>query len=166
MRLRTWQVATLLLATLTMGLTAGVFGDWGHTIMPGLGATDDRTFVGAFQGIDRAIINPMFLLTFLGGLVLSGAGALLHLGDDEGTVGVWSGAAFVLYLAVVAITMRVHVPLNDGIKGAGHPDEIDLSPLRTGFEARWVRWNRIRAVLCVAAFRCTCWALVELGQTT
>jgi enamine deaminase RidA (YjgF/YER057c/UK114 family) len=39
------QAFTLLSATLTMGLTAGWFGDWAHNIMPGLGATDDRTFV-------------------------------------------------------------------------------------------------------------------------
>ena len=41
---RSWQVATLLPATITTGLVAGVFGDWAHTIMRGLGSTDDRTF--------------------------------------------------------------------------------------------------------------------------
>jgi uncharacterized membrane protein len=40
---------------------AGVFWLYDHTIMPGLGKTDDRTFVGAFQAFDRAIINPWFL---------------------------------------------------------------------------------------------------------
>jgi len=43
-------------AILTTGLMAGVFGLYTHTIMPGLRHTDDRTFVGAFQSIDRAII--------------------------------------------------------------------------------------------------------------
>lgn len=37
--------------------------------MPGLGSTDDRTFVGAFRAIDRAILNPLFMLVFLGALV-------------------------------------------------------------------------------------------------
>ena len=65
---RSLQVATLLPATLTMGLTAGVFGDWAHTIMPGLGTTDDRTFIGAFQALDRAILSsPLSLLAFVGG---------------------------------------------------------------------------------------------------
>jgi len=36
--------------------------------MPGLGRTDDRTFVGAFKSIDTAIINPWFLPTFFGAL--------------------------------------------------------------------------------------------------
>jgi hypothetical protein len=34
-----------------------VFGLYARTIMPGLGKTDDRTFAGPFQAIDRAIIN-------------------------------------------------------------------------------------------------------------
>jgi uncharacterized membrane protein len=34
----------LLVATVMMGLVAGVFALYAHTIMPGLGRTDDRTF--------------------------------------------------------------------------------------------------------------------------
>jgi hypothetical protein len=51
------RAVSLLAATVSMGLVAGVFGLYAHTIMPGLGRTDDRTFVGAFQSIDRAIIT-------------------------------------------------------------------------------------------------------------
>src|SRR6266542_2849651 len=56
----------LVLAVITMGIVTGVLQLYSHTVMPGLGRTDDRTFVGAFQAIDRAIINPLFLATFLG----------------------------------------------------------------------------------------------------
>lgn len=49
--------AVLAAAVLAMGLMAGVFGLYAHTIMPGLRHTDDRTFVGAFQSIDRTILK-------------------------------------------------------------------------------------------------------------
>ena len=55
------RAVSLLAATVSMGLVAGVFGLYAHTIVPGLARTDDRTFVGAFQSIDRAILNPWFL---------------------------------------------------------------------------------------------------------
>jgi uncharacterized membrane protein len=55
------RTVSLLGATLTMGLVAGVFVLYAHTIMPGLKRTDDRTFVTAFQSLDRAIINPWFM---------------------------------------------------------------------------------------------------------
>jgi uncharacterized membrane protein len=49
--------AVLIAATLTTGLMAGVFGIYSNAIMPGLRRTDDRTFVAAFQSVDRATIS-------------------------------------------------------------------------------------------------------------
>jgi uncharacterized membrane protein len=165
MGMKTWQVVTLLAATLTMGLAAGAFGLYAHSIMRGLGRTDDRTFVGAFQAIDRAIINPLFMLSFLGGLVFSGIAAVLYWRDDAGSIVGWVAVAFVLYLAVVVITMVVNVPLNDEMKAAGDPDSIDLVAVRAAFhEGRWVAWNVVRTVASTVAFGCLAWALVLHGR--
>jgi uncharacterized membrane protein len=166
MSIRSAQVAALLAATLTTGLMAGVFGLYSHTIMRGLGRTDDRTFVGAFQAIDRAIINPLFMSWFMGSLVLTGIAAVLCFRDDGGSVWPWVAVAFGLYLVVVVITMAVHVPLNDDIKAAGDPDRIaDLAAVRAAFhETRWVAWNAVRSVLNAAAFACLLWALVLHGR--
>jgi uncharacterized membrane protein len=157
---------TLIAATMTMGLMAGVFGLYAHTIMPGLGRANDRTFVGAFQSIDKAIINPLFLGTFLGALVLTGLAVALHLGEDGRLVLPFTAAALVLYLAIFVVTLAVNVPLNDGLKAAGDPDRIaDLAAVRERFdEARWVRWNLARAVASTAAFGCLAWALVLYGR--
>jgi len=161
----TLELGTLLAATVTMGLMAGVFTEWAHTIMRGLGNTDDRTFVGAFQALDRAIMNPLFMATFLGALVLNGLAVVLYLRDGAGEARAWLIAALVLYAVVVVITMAVHVPLNDEIKAAGDPDRIDLVAVRAAFhETRWVAWNVVRAVASTAAFVCLAWALVLDGR--
>lgn len=160
------QGAALIAATLTMGLMAGVFGLYAHAIMPGLGETDDRTFVGAFQAIDRAIINPLFMLWFLGALMFAGVAAVLHLSGARSVVP-WIAAAVVLYAVVFVITIRVNVPLNDALKAAGDPDGVsDLAAVRERFDAaRWARWNAVRAIATTAAFGCLCWGLVEHGRT-
>jgi uncharacterized membrane protein len=159
------QGISLVAATLTMGLMAGVFGLYAHTIMPGLGRTDDRTFVGAFQAIDRAIINPWFLPAFFGALVFTGLAAALQIGEDDGSVLPWTAAAFVLYLPGFVATLRVNVPLNNAIKAAGDPDDIDVAQVRRRFdEPRWVRWNLFRTVGSTAAFATLIWALVEFGR--
>jgi uncharacterized membrane protein len=151
------QGASLLAATIAMGLMAGVFWIYGNAIMPGLGRTDDRTFVGAFQSIDRAIINPLFMAAFFGALLLTGAAAALNV--SEGDVLPWTLAAFLLYLAVIVITVRVNVPRNDEIKAATDPD---LAAVRQRFdEARWVRWNTVRAAASTAALACLAWGLAE-----
>jgi uncharacterized membrane protein len=152
------RTASLLAATITTGLVAGVFGLYAHTIMPGLGKTDDRTFVGAFQSIDRAIINPWFIgLGFLGALVFTLTAGVSHLGR-EGFV--WIAVAFVLYLVTVIITIAINVPLNDAIKAAGDPDTIDVAAVRAAFdEARWKTFNLVRVVLSTSAFGLLAWAL-------
>jgi uncharacterized membrane protein len=160
------RAVSLMAATVTMGLVAGVFGLYTHTIMPGLATTDDRTFVGAFQAIDRAIINPWFMAGgFLGALVFTAVAAVAQLGQDALW---WVVAALVLYLAVFVITIAVNVPRNDAIKAAGAPDDIaDLAAVRASFdEARWRRWNLVRTVASTTAFALLAWALVIHGRST
>ncbi len=156
----------LIAATLTMGLMAGVFGLYSNSIMPGLRRTDDRTFVAAFQALDRAIINPAFMATFFGALLLTALAALFHLSDDARPALPWISAALVLYLVVFVITIGVNVPRNNEIKAAGDVDQMtDLHGVRERFdEARWLRWNHLRAFACTVAFGLLAWALVESGQ--
>jgi uncharacterized membrane protein len=154
------RTPSLALAVLAMGLVTGAFAIYWHTIMPGLATTDDRTFVGAFQAIDRAIINPWFMLTgFFGALVLTVVAALAQLGRPALP---WVVVALVLHALVVGITMGVHLPLNDAIKAAGLPDDpADLAAIRAAFdEARWRAWNLVRVIAGTVAFASLTWALV------
>ena len=168
MSLKTVQTTSLFVATLLTGLSAGVFGLYAHTIMRGLGTTDDRTFVGAFQAIDRAIINPLFMLTFFGALVASLVAVGSHLRAEDRSILPWVAAATVLYFATVVITMTINVPLNDAIKAAGNPDRItDLAAVRANFhESRWIGWNLVRTVAVTIAFGCLGWSLVLHGRGT
>ena len=161
------RAAALLAATMTMGIGAGVFQLYNFAIMPGLRRTDDRTFVGAFQQIDTAIISPWLFFWFFGALGFTALAVALHFGADEQSALPWIGGAFVLHLAVVVITMRINVPLNDEIKAAGDPGLIaDLAAVREQFhEARWVGWNLFRAVASMVAFGCLTWALVLHGRS-
>ena len=138
------RTAALIVSTVAMGLAAGVFGIWANAIMPGLRNTDDRTFVGAFQAMDDAIINPLFMSVFVGALLATGLAAGLHLGADERSRLPWLLAAFLLYLAVFVITFEINVPLNDDLQAAGDPDRIrDLAAVREQFdEERWVALER------------------------
>jgi uncharacterized membrane protein len=166
--MQTLQIAALIAATMTTGTMAGIFALYSHTVMPGLGRTDDRTFVGAFQAMDNAILNVWFMaFGFLGALVFTGTAAGLLVGGEGHGALPWVLSALALYLAVVVITATVNVPLNNTIKAAGDPDAIaDLAGVRARFgEGRWTRWNHVRTVLCTAAFGLLTWSLVEFGRT-
>ena len=161
----TLRTMVLLGASITVGLVAGVFALYAHTIMPGLKSTDDRTFVSAFQALDRAIINPWFMGGgFIGALVLTAAAAATNLHRPALP---WIAAALVLYLVAFTATIAVNVPLNDAIKAAGDPDHItNLAEVRQRFhESRWAAWNLFRTISTTAAFGCLAWALVLHGRS-
>jgi uncharacterized membrane protein len=151
-------------ATITMGIGAGVYLLYSFVIMPALGRTDDRTFVGAYQQIDTVIVGPFLLVFFIGPLVFAAVAAALHLGEGDREALAWIVGAIALQLVMAGITVRVNVPLNDGIKAAGDPDEIDVAAVRKRFnEARWVRANNVRAAAATVAFGSLAWALVLHG---
>lgn len=155
------RTIVLIAATMSMGFIAGAFLLYAHAVMPGLKRVDDRTFVGAFQALDRAIVNPFFMASsFLGALVLTAAAGLLQLGES-GSVLAWTVVAFALYVPAVVVTGAINVPRNDAIQAAGSPDEIsDLATVRKAFdESKWNRWNVVRTVLSTAAFLCLAAAL-------
>ncbi|HEU5130390.1 MAG TPA: DUF1772 domain-containing protein [Glycomyces sp.] len=153
------RTAALVLGTVGVGLIAGVFYGWAVSVMPGLARTDDRTFVAAFQAMDRAIVRPPFVAVFTGTLALTAAAALLHLGHRA--VLLWTSAAFALYLLSFVFTVRCNIPLNDALKAAGEADRIDTAAARARFdEAKWNRWHRIRTALCTAALVCMVLALL------
>jgi uncharacterized membrane protein len=156
------RALSLLAATLSMGLSAGVFALFAHTLMPGLKTTDDRTFVTSFQAIDRAIVNPWFMLTaFAGALVFTVAAAVANRGGAALT---WILVALGLYVVAFVVTVAVHLPLNDAIKAAG---AHDFAAVRARFdEGRWAAWNLVRVATSGGAFACLCWALVLYGRST
>jgi uncharacterized membrane protein len=148
-----WGTAALMAAVITNGLMAGLFAAYSYAVMPGLGRTGDRTFVDAMQQTNAAILNGWFGICFGGAVIFAAVAVLLHLGRPGLP---WIVAGLVLYVAVLVVTFRVNVPLNDALAAAGP----DPAAARSAFEGTWVRWNVVRAVLSTGAFGCLTWALV------
>jgi len=161
-------LAAVLAATVTSGLLAGVYVLYAHTVMPGLRTLDDRTFVAAFQAVDRAIVNPWFMgLGFLGAPLLTAVALARTWGEPAAA---WVATALVLHVVAMVVTARVHLPRNDRLKAAADPGTLaaaELAALRAVFdEAGWVRWNLLRAVTSVAATGSLAWALVLTARST
>src|SRR5690606_1582039 len=114
----------VVVSILTTGLTAGLLYGFAHAVMPGLARVDDRTFIGTFQAVDRAILNPWFLVPFLGAPAATALSALLHLLAGRTAPLLWTAGALVLNLAVLVITGVVNVPLNNALQAEGPPDTI------------------------------------------
>ena len=145
----------LVLATIAAGLLAGLFYAYTVSVMPGLSRGDDRTFVEGMRGINIAIQNGWFMLTFLGAPLLAVAAAVLYL--RAGPALWWIAAGFACLLAMLVITGVVHIPMNNALD-AGRDSYADL---RARFEGPWVRWNVVRTVVSIAGFGCLLGAVLS-----
>lgn len=157
------QVASLVLATLATGLQAGLYYAFSCAVMPGLRRADDQTLVATMQHINTAIINPWFMVTFLGAPLLSALAVGLHVGSDRSTL-IWVAVGFALAAGTVVTTAVVNVPLNRALDTAGAPDQVaDLADVRAAFEATWTRWNTVRACTSTGSLLALTAALVMSG---
>lgn len=152
------RTATLLAATLTTGLAAGLFSTFAYAVMPGLARADDREFVEVMQRINVAILNPWFGLVFGGALVSTAVAGALQVGRPALR---WTLGAVILYAIVLLVTFGVSVPLNNRLAAAG---TVDPAAARAMFEASWVRWNVVRAVAATGSFGCATAALLAHGR--
>ncbi|MDI2126927.1 DUF1772 domain-containing protein [Yinghuangia seranimata] len=155
----------LVAATVAMGLIAGVYYAFSVAVMPGLGATDDRTFIGAMQQINVKIENPLFFASFFGAFGLSLAAAIMQRKRGGGQVFKMIVIGLGLYTLGLVTTMGFNIPLNNGLKDAGDPAAIaDPAHVRDTFENPWLVWNAVRALASTAAIGFLGWALVLRGR--
>jgi uncharacterized membrane protein len=103
------------------------------------------------QRINGAILNPLFLTTFLGALLVPVVAAILHVGDGGQTRLPWIVAGAVLYGLTIVTTGAGNVPLNNQLMAAGEVTDAAAPAIRTAFHDRWTRFNNLRTILSTAA---------------
>lgn len=144
------QIVTIILT----GLTAGLCFTWTNAVTPGIGRLDDLGYLQAFQEMNRAIINPLFLVVFFGPFLAHIANIYLHRSQPNTVFWMLFAAGIVYVAGVVVITLFGNVPLNEIL------DKTDLqvsSPkqlkeLRNLFETKWNRLHLIRTVTSILSF--------------
>lgn len=137
-----------------LALGGGTFWSFSTGVMPGLRRIDDATFVTAMRAINRAVINPLFLLPiFLPPLLLGWAG-FLQRSEPQGWLLIAAGLVFLV--GAVVVTMAGNVPLNNALDAS--TEAADAT--RTGFERRWNAWNGVRSATSVVAIVLAASALV------
>lgn len=157
------QVITLLLTAATVALAgiSGLYYAYACSVMPGLRATDDATFVSAMSRINSAIQNPVFALSFFGAFLALAAATVYSWANGLGSA-VPVTAALAFYTATLVITMGVNIPLNNQLDQAVRSGQAGTA--RTSFEGRWTRWNIHRTWLSLASLVALSASWASLGQ--
>jgi uncharacterized membrane protein len=136
-----------------VGLSTGVFFAWSCSVLPGLRLLSAREYILAFQAMNRAIQNPVFLLCFLGAGAALQVAAWMHRGHPV-QCGLLLAASVLYIFGVLGVTMGGNVPLNEALDKfeVGTATLEQVTRRREFFEGPWMRLHTWRSAAAVASF--------------
>jgi len=129
------------------GVVTGILLIFSNTVMPSLARHGEGA--DTMVTINEVILNPVFLLLFMGTtLACVALAALTLLGHGGGGLLTLVGCG-VYIVGVFGVTAAFNVPMNDALAAlpAGSPELAEYWSL---YLERWTRWNTIRSVLGIA----------------
>lgn len=140
---------------LLTGLLAGLFFGFQCSIINGLGALGNKEYLLSFQSINRVILNPVFLLSFMGPVIVLPITCYVNYKIGGNDLFPYLLASTIIYLvAVFGITMACNVPLNNMLDGFNIQSATDtqLQEMRLQFEVDWNKWHLVRTIASIIAF--------------
>jgi uncharacterized membrane protein len=143
------SVLASIVAVVSLVLTAtvsGVFFTYSNSVVPGLDAVRPEPAITSMNSINRAILNPLFLTTFVGTPIAAVLAGILIMVDGDTTAGLlFLGAALVYVAACIVPTAAVNVPLNNALGSGTTPADADeAGRVWSAYSGRWTRANHWR----------------------
>ncbi|UGA57475.1 anthrone oxygenase family protein [Vibrio sp. VB16] len=139
-------IALYIFSAVSTGLLAGIYFIFSNTVMPALAGMATTSAAEVMQRINRLILNPPFLVLFMGSaftsLLLIGL-SLFGLGLPDSTLGIFAAG---LTMTTFFSTIGGNVPLNNLLEGTSlHSISLDKTWLH--YLSKWIKWNHLRALL-------------------
>jgi uncharacterized membrane protein len=141
----------LFITGVSTSLIAGLMFGYSVSVNLGLGRLTDFEYLRAMQNINRAILNPIFFITFVGSLILLFLTAILHINDPSTQKFSYLVLAFIFYGIHFVITGTRNVPLNNRLEELNLNDlsKEEYSDIRSWYEKSWNRWHTIRTIASI-----------------
>lgn len=143
-------ITVIIVAAITgAGLVTGLLFAFSNFVMRALAELPSDMSMFAMQRINKTIINPVFLVLFLGTPVLCSVIAVysgLNI-NEPGSLFLLVGALAYL-IGPFGITVLFNVPLNNQL---AREDVSDADEIWPTYLEKWQRWNHIRTYIGVAS---------------
>jgi uncharacterized membrane protein len=143
--------ALKLTVALGSALIAGVFFAFSTFVMKALAQQPPAQGIAAMQSINITVINPWFMVAFLGTALGSILLIFLALFKWNQPAAIFLLVGGLLYfVGSFLVTMVFNVPLNDALAIA-KPDSTEAAALWADYLTRWTFWNHVRTIASFAA---------------
>lgn len=142
--------ALTVVAAVGCGLMAGIFYAFSGFVMTSLGRLAPEHGATAMRAINEDILNPLFLLSFMGTTLLSAILSVAAVVDWQAE-SPWRLAGGLLYLVgSFGVTAACNVPLNNRL-AESDPATPNGASFWAEYRRRWVAWNHVRSVATTGA---------------
>jgi uncharacterized membrane protein len=147
----------LISAALGSGIIAGLLFIFSNTIMRALAQMPHPQGLVTMQAINVIIVNPLFLLFFVGTAILSVVALVFAFTHWNHAASAYIVAAALLYLlGTIGITAFGNVPLNDRLATL-NPSDVQATAFWVEYYTTWTMWNHLRTAAAICSL--LCWVL-------
>ena len=149
----TTLIPLAILSTLFSGAIFGFFYAWVCSAMWGLDAAGPRIAIQAMQAMNASVRNGVFAPAFFGTpiVLLITAGVAFAVRQRASGLA-FAGAGLVYVLGGFALTVLIHIPMNEALALTEMPDKIEEArQVWQDYSPRWQVFNIVRAVACAVS---------------
>ena len=144
------RLALILLATVSSGVSGGIFFAFSTFIMQDLAKQPTSQGIATMQAINITVINPWFMMVFFAPAV---AGVLLSVSllfQWQPSIAAYLLTASLLYIiGTIGVTIAGNIPLNDALAIVS-PNSVEAA-LWSKYLRDWTSWNHVRTVAALLA---------------
>jgi uncharacterized membrane protein len=132
-------------------IMAGIFFSFSVFMMRAFDNLGPANGIAAMQQTNRTILNPLFMLAFMGTtLAALGIGVLALRNLDERSAQFALAGAGIFVVGNFLVTLIVNVPKNNALD-ALDPTLAGSAAAWKNYVSSWTAWNHVRTVSCLAA---------------
>jgi uncharacterized membrane protein len=143
--------ALTLVAALGSGLMAGLFCAFSNFVMKALASLPADRGIAAMQSINLAIVNPAFLVVFLGTAVACLMVLFFTLGSWQNPGAIYAIVGSLCYLiGAMVVTFVCNIPRNN-VLAALDPASASSVSIWDEYLIGWTNWNHVRSISTLAA---------------
>jgi uncharacterized membrane protein len=143
------MTSIIVMAITGAGIVTGLLFAFSNFVMRALADLPNDKGMFAMQRVNETILNPVFLILFLGTPVLCVLIAL------ESALALGSSGSLFLFIGAVAyligpfgITVLFNVPLNNKLAKVEQSDADEIWPV---YQKQWQSWNHMRTYIGVVS---------------
>ncbi len=148
-----------------VGLVAGLLYGFQCSVNKGLGQLGDKEYLLGFQSINKAILNPVFFISFMGCLVVLPIACWLCYRIGDSTAFNFLLAATIIYfVGFFGVTVFGNVPLNETLANfnINAASIKQLAIQRKAFAPSWNKYHLIRTIAAIISFILTILSIIKI----